>query len=179
MRAIFIDYYYKYMGVLPDIFDRFGEERVLLHYNMTTDAKRLIDVRVIKRSYAAMIWEDADLPTKLLGFETSEVGFDGSYDMENDWPALFYYYGPVGLGLYVLLILGCLLRIPGTLRRDWAGTLTEENLMLLLALGLQLGLAQFSGALLRRPNVSIYLALLLALIVYQTRAPRPEGRLAA
>ncbi len=169
VREIFLRYYWKYMGVLPDLFDRFGEERVLRHYNMTTDAERLIDVRVMKRSYAAMIWEDADLPTKLLGFETSEVGFDGAYDMENDWHAIFYYCGPVGLGLYALLILGCLARIPGALRRDWGGTLTEENLTLLLALALQLGLAHFSGALLRRPNVSIYLALLLALIVCQTR----------
>ena len=40
--------------------------------------------------------------------------------------------------------------------------------MLLLCLMLQLGLAQFSGALLRRPNVSIYLSLVLGLIYYQT-----------
>jgi hypothetical protein len=37
-----------------------------------------------------------------------------------------------------------------------------------MALALQLGLAQFSGALVRRPNVSIYFALILALIWYQT-----------
>ena len=175
VHDIFLRYYYKYMGWLPDIFDRFGEDRVLLHYNMTTDAERLIDIRVLKRSYAAMIWEDSDLATRLLGFETSQVGFDGSYDPENDWPALFFYYGPVGLGLYVLMLLLYLLPIPGALRRDAAGTLTEENLTLLLVLALQLGLAQFSGALLRRPNVSIYLAL----IAFQTRALRESRRAAA
>lgn len=169
VREIFIHYYYLYLGVLPDLFDRFGEERVLKHYKMTTDVERLIDVRLMERSYAAMIWEDSDLLTKLLGFEATQVGTDGIYDMENDWPALFYYYGPVGLGLYVLLLLAIVLRIPGALRRDWSGTLSEENLALLLVLGLQLGLAQFSGAILRRPNVSIYLALVLALIVFQTR----------
>ena len=39
---------------------------------------------------------------------------------------------------------------------------------LLLCLVLQIGLAQFSGAILRRPNVSVYLALVLAVIHYQT-----------
>ena len=169
VREIFIHYYYLYIGVMPDLFDRFGPERVLKQYQMTTDVERLIDVRLMELAYAAMIWQDADLPTKLLGFEATQVGTDGVYDMENDWPALFYYYGPVGLGLYVLLLLAVLLRIPGALRRDWRGTLNEENLTLLLVLALQLGLAQFSGAILRRPNVSIYLALVLALIVFQTR----------
>ena len=37
-----------------------------------------------------------------------------------------------------------------------------------------LGLAQFSGAILRRPNVNIYLALVLALIAYQTRTGEAE-----
>ena len=41
--------------------------------------------------------------------------------------------------------------------------------VLALVLALQAGLAQFSGALVRRPNVSIYFALVLALIWYQTR----------
>ena len=39
---------------------------------------------------------------------------------------------------------------------------------LALVLALQAGLAQFSGALVRRPNVSVYFALVLALIWYQT-----------
>ncbi len=176
VREIFLRYYWKYLGVLPDLFDRFGEERVLLRYQMTTDVAYLIDVRAMERNYAAMIFEDADLLTKLLGFEVSEIGFDGLYDMENDWPALFYYYGYVGFGLYVLLLAAFILRIPAALLRDGKGTLTEENLTLLLVLALQLGLAQFSGALLRRPNVSIYLALVLALIAFQTRTQREKQR---
>lgn len=40
---------------------------------------------------------------------------------------------------------------------------------------LQLGLAQFSGAILRRPNASIYLALVVALIFYQCQKAKTEG----
>ena len=56
------------------------------------------------------------------------------------------------------------LRILKSLRADLKGSASVENYALALALCLQLGLAQFSGALVRRPNVSIYLSLVLALI---------------
>ena len=96
------------------------------------------------------------------------MGTDGTYDMENDWPALFYYYGYVGTALYVGFILFFVLRILKSLRADLKGSASVENYALALALCLQLGLAQFSGALVRRPNVSIYLALVLGLIWYRT-----------
>lgn len=169
VREVFEEYYWKYLGCLPDIIDRFGMERVLKHYRMTTDVKRLTDTRVIERSYSALIWEDCDPLTRLVGFEVSQIGFDGIYDMENDWPAIFYYYGYLGLGAYVAFILVFLLRVFRSMREDFKGCLTPANMALILCLALQLGLAQFSGAALRRPNVSIYLALVLGLIWYQTR----------
>ena len=169
VRGVFEYYYYRYfIGVLPDIFDRFGMDRVLLHYDMTTDVNRLINTRVMKIAYSDMIWEDSDFLTKLVGFEVSEIGFDGIHDLENDWPAIYYYYGYLGLGLYgafVLYFIFCILRRLALAFRE---SYTIDNFMLLLNLLLQLGLAQFSGALLRRPNVSIYLSLVLGLIYYQT-----------
>lgn len=173
VREVFEYYYYRFfIDVIPDIFDRFGMDRILLHYDMTTDVEKLIDTRVTKIAYSSMIWEDSDLLTRLFGFEVSELGFDGTRDVENDWPALFFYYGFVGCGLYVGFVLFFLVLILRRLLRDFRGSFTRENFALLLCLGLQLGLAQFSGAILRRPNVSVYLALILGLIFYQTiRAP--------
>ena len=170
IREVFAHYYWKYMGSMPDLFDRFGMDRVLRHYRMSTDVPRLVDARVIERSYAHLIWaEETDTPTKLVGFESTLVGTDGVYDMENDWPAVYYYYGFVGFGLYVGFVLWFVLRIIRTMRGDFKGSLTPVNFSLALCLALQLGLAQFSGALVRRPNVSVYFALILALIWYQTR----------
>ena len=170
VKEVFEHYYWKYLGVLPDLIDRFGMDRVLTHYRMTTNVARLTDTRVMERSYAHLIWaEETDALTKFVGFETTLVGTDGTYDMENDWPALFYYYGYVGTALYVGFILFFVLRILKSLRADLKGSASVENYALALALCLQLGLAQFSGALVRRPNVSIYLSLVLALIWYQTR----------
>ena len=177
VRGVFEYYYYRYfIGVLPDIFDRFGMDRVLLHYNMTTDVNRLINTRVMKIAYSDMIWEDSDPLTKLVGFEVSEIGFDGIHDLENDWPALFYYYGYLGFGLYAAFVLYFVYLILRRLLQAFRESFTLDNFMLALCLALQLGLAQFSGALLRRPNVSIYLSLVLGLIYYQTvRLPAPAG----
>ena len=170
VREVFEYYYWQYMGGMPDLIDRFGMDRVLRLYRMTTDVGRLIDTRVIERSYARLIWQvETDGLTKLVGFEAAQVGTDGKYDMENDWPALFFYYGYVGFALYVGFVLFFLFRIARRLREDFKGSLTAENFTLALVLALQLGLAQFSGALVRRPNVSIYFALILALIWHQTR----------
>ena len=170
VKEVFEHYYWKYLGVMPDLIDRFGMDRVLRHYRMTSDADRLCDTRVMERSYAHLIWaEETDALTKVVGFEATLVGTDGKYDMENDWPALFYYYGYLGTALYVGFVLFFILRILKSLRADLKGCMTVENFALALCLCLQLGLAQFSGALIRRPNVSIYLALVLALIWFQTR----------
>ena len=169
LRELFEDYYYRMIGyVIPDMFERFGAEKVLIKYNMTTSVGRLIDVRVMKTTYASLIWDECDTLTKLVGFEATDVCGNSHYDMENDWPALFYYYGYVGFGLYVAFILYFVFLILRRLIQDFKGSLTMENFALLLCLVLQLGLAQFSGAVLRRPNVSFYLALVLALIYYKT-----------
>ena len=177
VKEVFEYYYYRYfIGVLPDIFDRFGMDKILTYFRMTTDTARLIDTREIKIAYAALLWNECDGLTHWLGFEVSQLGFDGTHDLENDWPALYFYYGYLGLALYVGFVLFFLWRVLRQLRRDFRGSFTYENFALLLGLGLQLGLAQFSGALLRRPNVNIYLALILALIAWATRERVGEER---
>lgn len=176
VREVYEYYYFRYMvGVLPDLFERFGMDRVLLWFNMSTDTARLIDTRQIKLCYAGLLWDDCDLQTKMVGFEVSQLGFDGTHDLENDWPAIYYYYGYFGIVLYagfVLYFVLCLLR---KLFSDFRGSLTAENFALALSLALLLGLAQFSGAVLRRPNVSVYLALVLGLIWIQTRPEKREN----
>ncbi len=168
LKKLFFDYYQTLLGVMPDIYDRFGMDRVYEKYNMTISAEILIDMRLLKVNYASMIFEDSDLATKLLGFEASETVKNGMYDMENDYPAIFYYYGYVGFVLYIAFLLYFVYLIIRRLIKDFKGSLSMENFMLLLCLMLQLGLAQFSGSLLRRPNVSIYLSVILALIYYKT-----------
>jgi hypothetical protein len=114
-----------------------------------------------------------------VGFEVSEMGpdgYDGSYDMENDWHAIFYYYGYLGFALYAAFVLYFLLRVGRKLRKSGLrNCLTMENFFLLLTLGLIIGLAHFSGATLRRPNVSVWMSLVLALIYYATEVRKNEA----
>lgn len=176
LKELFFDYYQSLLGVMPDIYDRFGMDRVYEKYDMTVSADKLIDMRLLKVNYASMIFEDSDFLTKLLGFEATETVKNGMYDMENDYHAVFYYYGYLGFGLYIAFLLFFAFLIIKRLVRDFKGSLSMENFMLLLCLMLQLGLAQFSGSLLRRPNVSIYLSIILALIYYKTEVFPISGK---
>lgn len=153
----------------PQLLLDFGYERVMDKYDYTTDVNVLTDVRLMKRVYAALTFEDCDLLTKLVGFEIARMGTgEQTLDLENDWHALFYYYGYLGFALYVAFVLYFVYLIIRALLIDFRGSYTPLNFTLMLSLALQLGLAQFSGALLRRPNVSVYTSLVLALIFFQT-----------
>ena len=166
VKEVFEFYYWKYLGVKPDLIDRFTMDRVLMQYKMSTNVAKLIDARVMERNYADMVFQDSDLPTKIVGFEASEMGFDGVYDLENDWHAVFYYYG------YLTILYRCLL----VLWRDSFKTITLEQFCCFLVFILVIGLAHFSGATLRRPNVSIWLSLILALMTLCTEAKEYEAQ---
>jgi len=166
---VFGDYYWDLMwAIIPDMFNRFSYEEICAEYEFCTDAGKLIDVRRMKTAYASMMWDDCDTLTRFAGFEVSDIWFNGGTDLENDWPAIYYYYGYLGIGLYVLFMLWFVWLILKRVIKDFKGTVTLENFLLLLTLGLHVGLAQFSGSVLRRPNVSIYMALILGLIYYKT-----------
>lgn len=147
-----------------------------MQYKMSTNVAKLIDARVMERNYADMVFQDSDLPTKIVGFEASEMGFDGVYDLENDWHAVFYYYGYLGFFLYVGFVLTILYRCLLVLWRDSFKTITLEQFCCFLVFILVIGLAHFSGATLRRPNVSIWLSLILALMTLCTEAKEYEAQ---
>ena len=164
IKEVFEHYYWKYLGVKPDLIDRFSMDRVLMQYQMTTDVAKLIDARIMERNYADMIFQDSDILTRFVGFEVSEMGYDGVYDIENDWHALFYYYGYLGFSLYVGFVLYIFLHFLKKCRKSFKDIACIEAFTYSLALVLNLGLAHFSGASLRRPNVSFMLSLVLALL---------------
>lgn len=55
--------------------------------------------------YAKLMWEEKDFLTRLLGFEYSDMIYgDTIYDLENDFPAVFYFCGYIGFGLYMVFL---------------------------------------------------------------------------
>ena len=166
---VYEDYYRKMIWcIMPNMFDRFTMEEIITAYDFTTDAQTLINVRQIKSTYASLMWEHSDKLTHLFGIDVSDIWLTGSCDLENDWPAIYYYYGIVGFGAYAAFLLYFVFLILRRLIRNFKTAFTADNFILLITFALLVGLAQFSGSVLRRPNVSVYMSLVLGLIYYQT-----------
>ena len=173
---VFGDYYYDLIwAIIPDMFARFDYPQIVAKYKFNTNASQLINVRRMKTTYASLVWDEKDTLTHLVGYEPSDMWYNGGTDLENDWPAIYFYYGYIGLAAYVLFLLYYVYLILRRLTADFKGTITLENFFLLLLFFLHIGLAQFSGSVIRRPNVSIYMALIMALIAYKTMlAPKTK-----
>ena len=154
---------------------RYDVDRTIIALNGTVSGEILGDTRNMKRLNAQFIFEDSDLLTRFTGFEISALG-NTEDDLENDWYAIYYYYGYIGIALYIAAALFVLGRIICLLINDFRGSLTILNFTLLMCFILQLGLCHFSGAMLRRPNASIYMAAVIALIWFQTgRTVKEDG----
>lgn len=162
----YLEWIYKQF-IPEDVIDRFGIDNVIEAYGATNDVKTLMDTRIIKCTCARLVWDESDTLTKMFGFQVSEMSTEvGTYDLENDWHAILYYYGYVGFAAYVGFLLFILIMILRHAMLDLRGTVSVRNMGLTVMFAVELGLAQFSGAVLRRPNVSIYLALTAAMLYY-------------
>lgn len=151
------------------LIERFGEERVMAAYGEDVDAYTFADMRLKKRIYAKLIWEECDTLTRLVGFEYPQMVYEGdSFDLENDPHAILYYYGYLGAALYVLMLAYFLVRLVKELLSKFKDCLNEFNFAILMTFGLQMGLAVYTGYLLRRPNVAIYLMVALLLLNCRT-----------
>ena len=162
MKQDLIDMYEDELN--PKLVAKYGAERVLEQYGWMPDSYTLADVRMQKRINAKLVWEDSNLLTKFFGIEFTEME---DYDLENDYPAIFYYYGYVGFGLYIIFLAYFIFLIIKTVVINFKNSFFFFNFALAITYVLQLGLAQFSGAILRRPNASIYMSLIIGLIYYQ------------
>ncbi len=156
-----------YGAILEDLNDRFGVYNVMAVYHYSASSGALSDLRLRKTNYAKLVWKECDLPTKLLGFEYSQVLHNGNvYDLENDFPAVYYNCGWLGFALYLLLLAFVAFQVLRAFFRDPFHYLTVELGALGITFVLALGSAQISGYVLRRPNVAIYLAVASSYLCY-------------
>ena len=136
----------------------------------------------MKRYFAEMAFDDATTLEKLFGYEyiTLVVDYEHTtlegkrinkqeiFDLENDFPSVFYYSGYVGFAIYMLFLAYFVGLMLVSLITRFKKTMNVENGALAITFGLMIGTSQFSGNVLRRPNVSIYMSAILAYIYYQT-----------
>lgn len=152
--------------ILEPLVRRFGYDRVLAVYGGEIDAEELMDARQRKVNFGLLLMEERDIWSWLFGCEDADMYFEGeTYDPENDFPAIFFFYGIVGVSLYVVFLgyfaLILIRSIFGSLKK-----LPVDKVVVGLSLVLSMGCAELSANVLRRPNASIYISLLLAYAYY-------------
>lgn len=149
---------YLYERMINDL----GEDAV---YNAMKDkitADNLSDNRLVKRTYAKIIFERSDSLTKLVGFNQGEIEKYGM-DIENDLTAIFYYYGYLGFVLYICFILTFIILAIKLIIKNPLMIFSGKFMVLSFSLALAVFGSEYTGALLRKSNANIYLALLLTL----------------
>ena len=169
LHTLYEDYYWLCLWNLsPGMFELYDIDEIMAKYNYTTDAGILLNTRILKKTFVSLMWDHSDTLTKLFGIDSSAAWILGKVDLENDWPAIFYYYGYVGFAAYAAFVLFFVFLIVRRLRRNFRTAFTADNFVILMCFVLLIGIAQYSGAVLRRPNVSFYLSLILGMIYFQT-----------
>lgn len=158
--------------LLQDLNARFGVERVMETYRYSIRSEVLNNARIRKMNYMGMLWEDQDFLTHLLGMEM----LDGnSYDPENDFPALLFYYGYLGIGLYLAFLVYLVGYAAFQFIRRFPTLLVPEFAAPAMMAAIAVGAAQFSGSTLRWPNVTVYFSLAAAMVYHQAdTAPLAE-----
>lgn len=152
-----------YGRVYKDLNARFGVYNVMKAFEYTSEPSILSDSRQKKTNFARMIWMEKDFATKLFGFEYEDMIYgENIYDLENDFPAVFYFCGYIGFALYLLYFAYFIFIVLRAFYRDVRGFLTVETGVIGMTFILAAAAAQISGNVLRRPNVTAYFALIAA-----------------
>lgn len=193
-----------YGPVFENLYQRFGVYNVMDAYEYTSEPSILSDSRVRKSMYAKLMWEEKDFLTHLFGFEYSDMVYDGTiYDLENDFPAVFYFCGYIGFALYMIFLALFAVMIFKAFGEDIAAAWKTQNskgkrsplrkslcafgggvqsflTMEMGAVGMTFLLAaiaaQISGNVLRRPNVTVYFAIAAAYLTYLTIIERRDQK---
>lgn len=160
--------------ILEDLEKRFGYDKVLAIYGGQIDAPELLDSRGMKVNFGRLVMAEKDIFTWLFGFEDADMYFKGeTYDPENDFPAIFFYYGIVGILLYVVFLgYFAILLIKDIFKN--LKKLPMDKVLLAMSLLLSMGCAELSANVLRRPNASIYISLMLAYAYYVCKIKKEQ-----
>lgn len=145
-----------------DMINTFGEDIVYEEMKDKITASNLSDNRLVKRIYAKIIFDNSDTLTKVVGFNHGEIE-KYSMDIENDITAIFYYYGYLGFTLYIVFLSSFFILALKLLIKNPIMIFSGKFVILSFSILLSIFGSEYSGALLRKSNANIYLALLLTL----------------
>lgn len=153
--------------------ERFGTERVMERYGYTRDISTITATRQVKINYCEMLMEELPPLSRFFGIELSRMTYnDFNYDAENDFHGIYFLYGYAGLGMMLLFLAYFVWQIIRSLIRDFKGTFTLEAGAIGMAFLLAMVYAYHTAGILRRPNASFYLSVILAYVYYLVQLRR-------
>jgi hypothetical protein len=125
-----------------------------------------------------MLQDELPVTAKLFGMELGRMTHKGQvYDVENDFYGIYFLYGIVGLVLLLGFIGYFLVQIILALLRNFKQYFTPMAGAVGISLIIILVYAVCTAGVLRRPNASFYLSLLLALSYYLVKIRKyPESK---
>ena len=159
-----------YEHYVSDFVEIFGAEKTMEMFNYSIDVHDFSAIRPKKLMFAQMLMNDSPVSSQIFGLNLARftVG-ENIYDVENDFHGLYYLYGWVGLGAYLLFLVYFVYLIIWALIKNARKYYTPEAAAYGIAFLMCLAHAYNTAGVIRRPNASIYLSVILAVFYYFVR----------
>lgn len=152
----------RYSYLYEDMINDLGEDVVYKEMKDKLSVDNLSNNRLVKKIYGKVIFERSDTLTKLVGINHKVIS-DYGKDLENDFTAIFYYYGYIGFTLYVVFILYFAYLGIKVMFIKPIKLVSPKFVIYTFTILLSLFGAEYSGALLRKSNANIYLSIVFTL----------------
>lgn len=156
-----------YVYYRSDLVQRFGVEKVMENCNFSTDVSQITGARMSKIMFCSLLMDEEPFSSRLFGLERDKMVYKGDmYDVENDFHGIYFLYGIVGLILFLAFLAYFLYLVGWALVKDAKKYFTLDAGAFGISLLLALINAYNTAGILRRPNASFYLSVILAVIYY-------------
>ena len=159
-----------------DLSRRFTVNTVIDAYNYTYDVTDLTNARNRKITYCELLQNEHPLGSQFFGMELARMTWkDMNYDVENDFHGVYYLFGAVGLGMMIAFIAYFWILIFWALKKDAKKYFTPAAGAFGISLCIAIVNAYFTAGVLRRPNSSFYLSVILSVIFYLVCIKKYDG----
>lgn len=165
-----------YVYYRSDLVQRFGVEKVMKKCDYSTDVSQMTGARQSKIIFCSLLMDEEPFPSRLFGLERDKMVYKGeTYDVENDFHGIYFLYGMVGLLLFIAFLAYFVYLVVWALIKNPKKYFTMEAGAFGISFLLALANAYNTAGILRRPNASFYLSVILAAIYYLVRVKKyPE-----
>lgn len=165
-----------YVYYRSDLVQRFGVEKVMENCDFSTNVSEITGARMSKIMFCSLLMDEEPFTSRLFGLERDKMVYKGEmYDVENDFHGIYFLYGIVGLILFLAFLAYFLYLVAWALVKDAKKYFTLDAGAFGISLLLALINAYNTAGILRRPNASFYLSVILAVIYYLVKIKKyPE-----